>query len=159
MDALKELSNEASAMRNQDFSEKNTAAQAADARNQWNAASQEKAGYYNAGLNQQQFQNALNQATGAGGAANNLASTYLSEANGVRQQGAGTGAAAYNGVQGATVGAPPSPQPSSNGGGSGGGATVSQPADQSTYTWSPPANSPNYGTSGYGVLLDDEGGS
>lgn len=76
MDAMGRYAGLASDVRGQDFGESSARAQAKDAADRWNAASREKAGYYNAGLAQQQFGNRMTKATGSQGAGNNLAAQY-----------------------------------------------------------------------------------
>lgn len=104
MEALRALSQGAGALRGQDFAEATAKAQARDEINRWNASAREKSSYYNAGLAQQQFGNAMAKATGQQAGANNLASAYGNEAAGVRGQGAAAGqiaSAAYNSTKGA----------------------------------------------------------
>jgi hypothetical protein len=84
MDALGRYGNMAASLRGQDFGEGSARAQAADAASRWNAAAREKAGYYNAGLNQQQFNNQVSKATGAQGAGNNLSNLFGARAKGTR---------------------------------------------------------------------------
>lgn len=94
LDALREIASESGGLRNQDFSEKSAAAQAADERERWNASAKEKAQFYNAGLPQQQFNNQMAQVTGQQAGVNNLSATLGNEAQGVRNAYAGYGAAA-----------------------------------------------------------------
>lgn len=100
LQALEALASGSGRLREQDFGEASRKASAQDEINRWNASAREKAGYYNAGLGQQQFQNAMAKATGQANATNNLAGAYGNEAQGVRNQGAAMGQAAYNAGQG-----------------------------------------------------------
>jgi len=87
MEALEALAGGAGRLRQQDYGEASDKARAQDDINRWNAGAREKAGYYNAGLGQQNFANQMTKATGTGGAANNLAGAYGNEAAGVRSRG------------------------------------------------------------------------
>lgn len=62
LDSILKQGTMAGAMRGQDFDERFQAAKARDAINQYNAASREKAKYYNAGLPQQTWNNQMQQA-------------------------------------------------------------------------------------------------
>lgn len=64
LDAIREASGMAGGLREQDWREGEAAARAKDIRDERNAAAREKAQYYNAGIPQQQFTNALGKATG-----------------------------------------------------------------------------------------------
>lgn len=120
MEALGHYGDMAGHLREQDFGEGSARANAKDAADRWNAAAREKAGYYNAGLAQQQFTNKLSKATGAAGAGGNLAGYYGGEAQGVRNSAANYGRAAAEASKG--IG---------NGGSSGGGGNSNQLAELS----------------------------
>jgi len=101
--ALAQLGSQAGALRQQDYQEKSSAAQARDTINQFNAlqraqaaqtnlgnrqaqmnqaaALQNQQQMYNKGLVQQQFQNQLSKASGQQAAAGNLAQNYQQQAN------------------------------------------------------------------------------
>ncbi len=102
LEALGAIGHEAGAVRGQDFSEASAKANAQDQIDAWNAGAREKAQYYNAGLPQQQFGNQMAKVTGNAGAVGNLAGAYGNEAQGVRNQYAGYGQAASQGVNSAT---------------------------------------------------------
>lgn len=68
LDAMLQRGNMAGQMRGQDYRELSDAARARDMIAQYNADSRSKAGYYNASLPQQQFQNRLTIANGKAGA-------------------------------------------------------------------------------------------
>lgn len=98
-DALRELGSQSGQLRAQDRAEASEAARASDDRERWNATGREKAAYYNAGLPQQNFVNQMTQVSGQAPAANNLAAHYGQEAQGVRNMGAGIGAASAQAVK------------------------------------------------------------
>jgi hypothetical protein len=89
MGALNNYADLAGRLRSQDFGESSARAQAKDAADRWNAGAREKAGYYNAGLAQQQFGNRIAKATGQQNAGTNLAGFYGNESQSTRNQGAG----------------------------------------------------------------------
>lgn len=91
--ALDKYGEMAGDVRRADFGEASARAGAADAASRWNASAREKAGYYNAGLPQQQFGNRVTRATGQQGAGGNLAKFYGDEAQGTRNQYANYGRA------------------------------------------------------------------
>lgn len=91
-------------MREMDWREKEAGAQAQDYRDQRNADAREKAGYYNAGLPQQGFQNAMQKAVGAGAPTGNLAAAYGQAGADARTAAAGYGKAAYEGARGSGSG-------------------------------------------------------
>lgn len=68
--AIHDVSADSGALREQDWREAETANRAKDLRDERNAAAREKAQYYNAGLPQQNFSNAMSKATGTQPAAN-----------------------------------------------------------------------------------------
>jgi hypothetical protein len=86
-------------VRGQDWAENASAAGARDARAESNAARREKSKYYNAGLPQQGFANAMAKATGQMPAGNNLASWYGNEAQGQRDFWGNAGAAVGEGTR------------------------------------------------------------
>lgn len=89
LDAIRTASGMAGALREQDWRESEAAKRAKDLRDERNAAAREKAGYYNAGLPQQQFQNQVTKVTGQGNATNNLAGAYGGAAGDARASAAG----------------------------------------------------------------------
>lgn len=97
MQAMREASDMARGMRETDWREQESANRAKDLRDERNANAREKAGYYNAGLQQQNFQNQMAKTGAAGGATTNLANAYGNAAAGTRAEMAG-----YAGVLGAT---------------------------------------------------------
>lgn len=70
LDAINQASNMAGGLREQDWREGETAARAKDIRDERNASAREKAQYYNYGLPQQNFSNAMSKATNQQPAAN-----------------------------------------------------------------------------------------
>jgi hypothetical protein len=134
MAALGDYGNMAGHLRSQDFDEAQARATAKDAADRWNASAREKAGYYNAGLPQQQFTNQVTKATGQQGAGNNLSSYYGNEAQGVRNQYANHGRAAAEASKGF----------GSGGGGSSSGEGVSAEQAQNASN----SGSPAYGDDG-----------
>jgi hypothetical protein len=134
MDALAAKTGLAGKMRGEDLSEKTARAQAQDARDEWNAASRSKAGYYNAGLPQQQFQNQVTKVTGGFAPGSNLAGAYANEAQGQRGFWSGMGAGAHQAMD--------SMGRSSGGGGGGSGGGVNSDDPNSVYR-----NGTNYGGS------------
>lgn len=96
MQAMREASDMARGMRETDWREQESANRAKDLRDERNANAREKAGYYNAGLQQQNFQNQMAKTGAAGGATTNLANAYGNAAAGTRGEFAG-----YAGVLGA----------------------------------------------------------
>lgn len=135
MDLLHSRGSMASSMRGEDFNERMRAAAARDAREQWNAASREKAGYYNAGLPQQQFNNRLTKITGSFAPGSNLAAAYGNEAQGQRSFWSGLGASAKYGAD--AYGRP-------SGGGSGGDGGPHLQSDDPNWTY---RNGTDYGGS------------
>jgi hypothetical protein len=99
-DALNRYGAMASGLRSQDFGESAQRAAAKDAATRWNAAARERAGYYNAGLPQQQFNNRMSKVTGQQAGSNNLASYYANESQGVRNQYANYGQAGAEAARG-----------------------------------------------------------
>jgi len=97
MDAILQRGRIAGEVRGQDYGEKARAAEARDAIARYNAASREKAKYYNSGLGQQQFNNRLARLSGSQGATNNLANFHGQGAQDARSAGAGYGRALYEG--------------------------------------------------------------
>ena len=97
LDAILQGGRLAGEVRGQDYGEKARAAEARDEIARRNAASREKARYYNAGLAQQQFGNRMSRLGGMQGPGNNLASFYGQGAADARAAGAGYGRAAYEG--------------------------------------------------------------
>lgn len=88
-------------MRGQDFNEQSTAAKARDEIARYNAAAQERANAYNAGLSSELYKARLAKAQTAGGATSALANQYMGEAQGKANQMAGYGAAASRAIEGA----------------------------------------------------------
>lgn len=115
LDAMREYLSGTGALRGQDFGENVTAAGARDARAEGNAGRREKATYYNAGLPQQGFANAMSKATGQVPAGNNLAAAYGANAQGTRD---------FWGNMGAAAGAGARSNNSYTGSGSGGGRST-----------------------------------
>ena len=99
-------------MRSQDWGEKAQAAQAKDMRDELNRNAREKANYYNAGLPQQGFENAMAKATGTGNPTNSLQAALENAGNQTRAD----AAMGVNAIGAAT-------KPSGGGGGGGGGDT------------------------------------
>lgn len=95
-----------SQLRGEDWSEADTANQAKDMRDERNANAREKAQYYNAGLPQQNFADAMQKAGAAGAPTGNLASAYQQAGVDQRQQAAGIGAIAGQAAGSGTYGAP-----------------------------------------------------
>lgn len=89
-------------VRKADFGEGSARAQAKDAAERWNAGAREKAGIYNAGLGQQQFNNRIARATGSQTAGGNLAGHFAQESQAVRNQHANYGRAGAEIVNGLT---------------------------------------------------------
>jgi hypothetical protein len=87
--AIQEAAGLTSQLRGEDFSEKDAAARAKDLRDQRNAAAREKAQYYNAGLPQQAFNNAMAKATGTGNPTNALAAALTGAGADARMNAAG----------------------------------------------------------------------
>jgi hypothetical protein len=142
MAALSAYGQAASQLRNQDFSEASARAKAQDEANLWNASAQEKANYYNNGGRQQQaFQDAMQRATGAVSAGNNLAGFYGTQQQmGLNMLG--------NAVQTATGAAGKAASGSGGGGGGqgyGSGGSVNPDDPNSVYQ-----NGVNYGGSDAG---------
>lgn len=100
MDAMGRYADLAGDVRRADFGEASARAQAEDAAARWNASAREKAGMYNAGLAQQQFNNQVTRATGSQAAGNNLAGFYGNQAQGTRNAAANYGSAAGLAAQG-----------------------------------------------------------
>lgn len=76
-----------------DFAQRAAAAQAADLRNRFNASSREKASYYNAGLPQQQYENAMRRASARLNPSQAAAAFANQNANNTRDKWATYGAA------------------------------------------------------------------
>lgn len=131
MDALANKTKLASSMRGEDVNEKNARAAAQDARDQWNAASRQNAQQYNAGLPQQNFNNAVTKTTGAFAPGTNLAAAYANEGNATRGMWGNLGAAAAYGAKGVGSGT------------SSGGSSAVNPDDPSSVY----KGGTNYGTS------------
>lgn len=87
--AIREASGLASGLREQDWREGETANRAKDLRDERNAAAREKAGYYNAGIPQQQFNNQVTKVTGQGNATNAMAQGLGAAATDARASAAG----------------------------------------------------------------------
>lgn len=121
LSAINDAAAQVSQLRGEDWGENLTAANAKDQRDQLNAAAQNQANYYNAGVPQQNFNNQMSKATGTGNPTNALG-TALQQA-GV-QQGQLAGGAV--GVAGAVYNA------ANGGGGSGSPYTYTyDPGEQS----------------------------
>lgn len=82
--AIQEAAGLTSQMRGEDWNEQSQANSAKDARDQLNAGAREKAQYYNAGLAQQGFNNAMAKATGSGNPTNALVGGLENAGNGMR---------------------------------------------------------------------------
>jgi hypothetical protein len=104
LEAIREASGLAGGLREQDWREAESANHAHDARDERNAAAREKAQYYNAGLPQQNFTNALGKATGQLPSANAYGGALGAGATDARTSAGGmagiigAGANAYGGV-------------------------------------------------------------
>ena len=98
--AIREAGAASGGLREQDWREQEAANRAKDLRDELNRGAREKAGYYNAGLPQQGFNNAVTKATGQLPAANNLANAYGNAATDARASAAGMACivGAYGGV-------------------------------------------------------------
>jgi hypothetical protein len=105
LQAIQDSANMAAGLRNEDWAQKDAAARARDMRDERNAAAREKAQYYNAGLQQQNFSNAMAKATGSQPAANAYAGGLAAGATDARMSAAGMGSIANQAVNGIT---PPS---------------------------------------------------
>jgi hypothetical protein len=91
LQAIQDSSNMAAAMRNEDWNQKSAVAHAKDLRDERNAAAREKAQYYNAGLPQQNFNNAMSRVTGSQPAANAYGGALAAGATDARASAAGMG--------------------------------------------------------------------
>jgi len=154
MEALRALSQGAGALRGQDFGEASAKAQARDEINRWNAAAREKANYYNAGLEQQQFNNRFSKVTGQQAGVNNLAGAYGNEAQGVRGQYAALGQAIGAGINSGKSGA-------GDGGSSGGSGPIGYDNSGTPYhsnpdEWANPYPDRSNEVQGYKLSEDDE---
>lgn len=89
LDAIREASGLAGGLREQDWREQEAANRAKDLRDERNSAAREKAGYYNAGLPQQGFTNAMAKATGSQPATNAMAQGLGAAATDARASAAG----------------------------------------------------------------------
>lgn len=89
LDAIRDASTMSGALREQDWREGEAAARAKDIRDERNASAREKAQYYNAGIPQQQFTNALGKATGQLPSANAYAGGLAAGATDARASAAG----------------------------------------------------------------------
>lgn len=107
MDAINEAASMESGMRNQDWGEKAQAAGATDMRAELNRNAREKAQYYNAGIPQQNFNNAMSKATGTGNPTNALAGALQNAGANAALNGANIGAASAAAARGGVV--PPAP--------------------------------------------------
>lgn len=102
LQAIQDASQQAGGMREQDWREHEASARAKDMRDERNAAAREKAQYYNAGIPQQQFTNALGKATGQLPSANAYAGALGAAATDTRQSAAGLGNIAHGAYDGMT---------------------------------------------------------
>ena len=100
LDAIRAASGMSGALREQDWRESETANRAKDLRDERNAAAREKAGYFNAGIPQQQFQNQVTKVTGQQGGVNQMAAGLGAAAQDARASAAGMAGVvgAYGGV-------------------------------------------------------------
>lgn len=100
LQAIRDAGSASAGLREQDWREGETANRAKDIRDERNAAAREKAQYYNAGLPQQRFANAMGKATGQMPATSAVGNAYAGGANDARGAAAGmVGAAgAYGNV-------------------------------------------------------------
>ena len=98
--AMRDYADLAGDIRRGDFGEASARAGAKDTADRWNASAREKAGQYNAGLAQQQFNNRVTRAGGAAGAGGNLAAHFGQRAQAARNQNANYGEAAGNAAMG-----------------------------------------------------------
>lgn len=141
--AIKDASGMESNLRSSDWSEKLSEAQAKDLRDQYNAAAREKAQYYNAGLPQQAFADAMQKAGATGAPAGNLAAAYAQTGATSAMNAANIGAAAAAAGRGMTSssgggGSSSNPNPDVSGG-RGGAADLSgghtDTSDTNDDTW------------------------
>lgn len=89
LEAIRAASGMSGALREQDWREKETSSRAKDLRDERNSAAREKAGYYNAGLPQQGFNNAVTKATGQQTGVNAMAQGLNAAAQDTRASAAG----------------------------------------------------------------------
>lgn len=99
LDAMRAHLDATGAMRGQDWAENSATAGARDRRAEGNADRREKAGYYNAGLPQQQFENRTRRLGMATGPGTNLAGAYAGQAQGTRNFWGNMGATANSAAQ------------------------------------------------------------
>lgn len=104
LQAIHDASAMSSNLREMDWREKESSARAKDLRDERNAQAREKATYYNAGLPQQNFTNAMAKATGQMPAANAYGGALGAAGADARNAAAGYGQAAYEAFRGLNAG-------------------------------------------------------
>lgn len=89
LDAIRAAADASGGLREQDWREKESPARAKDLRDELNAAARQKATLYNAGIPQQQFNNAVTKVTGQQTGVNNMAQGLGAAATDARASAAG----------------------------------------------------------------------